>query len=146
MKTYKYKDLDKNQKKLLKSAFDVMKNSYSPFSNFLVGSAVLSKANDVFTGTNIENSSYGLTICAERSALATANSNGVREITKIAVIGKNGSSNIDEPLAPCGACRQMISEAAMISKKDIEVIMSNTKMDKIIISKISDLLPLSFHL
>lgn len=122
-------------KQLLEFAKQASKNSYSPYSKFKVGAAVLCEDNKVFCGTNVENASYGLSICAERSAIFTAVSNGCKKIKAVAIYNKNG----DVP--PCGACRQVIVEFA----KDADIIY-NTKKDSIKIIKISKLLPNSFNL
>ncbi len=122
-------------KKLLEFAEDASKNSYSPYSKFKVGAAVLCEDNKVFCGTNVENASYGLSICAERSAVFTAVSNGCKKIKAIAIYNKNGD------ISPCGACRQVIMEFA----KDATIIY-NTKKNGIKIIKASKLLPNSFKM
>ncbi|TWT48907.1 cytidine deaminase [Botrimarina hoheduenensis] len=88
---------------LIRAALDVRNNAYAPFSDFLVGAAVLDEQGRVFAGVNVENSSYGLTICAERSAAVTAISSGSKSIVATAVA--------TDPVAnPCGACRQFLYE------------------------------------
>lgn len=91
--------------KLLEMARRVRENAYSPFSKIKVGASVLTDDGMIFTGCNVENSSYGLSICAERSAIFNAVSSGKREIVKVYI-----STNTDGILTPCGACRQVISE------------------------------------
>jgi len=81
-------------------------NSYSPYSRFHVGAALLCEDGTVFSGTNIENRSYGLTICAERSAVSSAISAGNTRFKAIAV----ACPDADYPVSPCGACRQVLSE------------------------------------
>lgn len=93
---------------LYEKALEASKNSYSPYSHFAVGAAVLMEDDKVFTGANIENRSYGVTNCAERSAIFAAASAGYRKIKAIAI----ATPNSDYPVAPCGACRQVISEFA----------------------------------
>lgn len=144
MKKTNFQKLNKIDQNLLKRAFEVMNNSYNPYSKFYVGASVLSSDNEIFVGTNVENAAYGNTVCAECSALTSARAGGIRKILKIAIIGKNCRKAILQPVSPCGSCRQMIFEVSQVSGNDIEVIMSNTKMDKIIIAKISELLPLGF--
>ena len=80
--------------------------SYSPYSHFRVGAALLSSDGSVFTGTNVENRSFGLSICAERSALVSAVSAGKRRFTMIAI----ATPDAEYPVSPCGACRQVLSE------------------------------------
>ncbi|PKM91714.1 cytidine deaminase [Candidatus Falkowbacteria bacterium HGW-Falkowbacteria-1] len=144
MKKTDFKKLNKVQQELLEKAFEAMKNSYNPYSNFYVGAAILSDDERMVGGANVENAAYGTTVCAECSALVRARAEGIKKIIKVAVIGRNSKQLVSDPVSPCGACRQMIFEFSQVSDFDIEVIMSNTKMDKIIIAKISELLPLGF--
>lgn len=90
---------------LLLAAFSAQKKAYVPYSKFRVGAAVLADDGQIYTGCNIENSSYGATNCAERTAIFKAVSTGVRKIKKMAVI-----TDADEYARPCGICRQVISE------------------------------------
>lgn len=91
---------------LLDQARIARDHAHAPYSRFAVGAALLSVDGRVFTGCNVENASYGLTICAERVAVFKAVSEGVREFRAIAVIGPGD----DEPCSPCGACRQVLHE------------------------------------
>jgi cytidine deaminase len=93
--------------KLLRQARKAMKSAYAPYSNFQVGAAVLLKDGRVFTGCNVENASYGLTMCAERNAIfaAVAASAKKPEIVAVAVVNQR-----EVPCSPCGACRQVIAE------------------------------------
>lgn len=90
---------------LLGAAIMARDNAYAPYSDFPVGAALLVEGGRVFTGGNIENGSFGLTICAERSALSVMIAAGFRRPEAIAVAGRHG-----EPCQPCGACRQVLSE------------------------------------
>jgi cytidine deaminase len=90
---------------LLAAAGEVRQRAYAPYSNFRVGAAVLTDDGRIFTGVNVENASYGLTVCAERTAVGTAVSAGVQHIVAAAVSSDNG-------VAPCGACRQVLREFA----------------------------------
>lgn len=92
-----------NLTKLLKRAQAVRERAYAPYSNYLVGAALLSNTGKIYTGCNVENASYGLTVCAERNAIFKAVSEGEREFVALAVVTANGGS-------PCGACRQVIFE------------------------------------
>jgi cytidine deaminase len=94
--------------KLLEKARQAAEASYSPYSQFRVGAALLCKDDTVFVGTNIENRSYGLTICAERSAVCSAVSAGKIEFEAVAVCTPDSAAAV----APCGACRQVLSEFA----------------------------------
>ena len=100
------KDMDRE--KLINAAKRAAEFSYSPYSNFRVGAALLCSDGFITTGTNIENRSYGLTICAERSAVFTAVSLGKKDFIGIAVYCPDS----DKPVPPCGACRQVLSEFA----------------------------------
>jgi cytidine deaminase len=102
---------------LLEAAKKAKKNAYSPYSNFRVGSALRTTNGKIYSGCNVENSSYGLTICAERNAIFQMVSQGEQEIEEILILG-----DTEEFLPPCGACRQVIVE---FSKKDTPVYMVN---------------------
>jgi cytidine deaminase len=92
---------------LVRAASEARKQAYAPYSGFAVGAAVQCKSGAVFVGSNIENISYGLTICAERIAMASAVAAGEREFVAIAVV-----ADTSEPIVPCGACRQFLAEFA----------------------------------
>jgi len=121
-------------KKLIKEAEKARKKAYTPYSKFQVGAAVLCADGKIFTGCNIENASFGLTVCAERVAIFKAISEGSTKFEAITVIG-----DTDKPCSPCGACRQVISEFG----EDIPLIMANLKGD-VKIKKIKELLPEAF--
>lgn len=144
MKTTTYKDLSKVQKKLVEAAASAMETAYNPYSHFYVGAALLTHDDQIITGSNVENAAVGDSICAERAALLRANAMGYKQYKSIAVIAKGEDTETKEVTAPCGSCRQMLYEAAQVSKQDLEVIMSTTKKDKIVISSINRLLPLAF--
>ncbi len=97
-------------KELLEAAKRARSNAYTPYSNFRVGAALLTTDGRVFLGANIENSSYGATICAERSAFAGAVSSGARSFEAIAIVGAPGGQEPDAPCPPCGICRQFLNE------------------------------------
>ena len=121
-------------KKLIKEAEKARKKAYTPYSKFQVGAAVLCADGKMFSGCNIENASFGLTVCAERVAIYKAISEGSTKFEAIAVIG-----DTNKPCSPCGACRQVISEFG----EDIPLIMANLKGDVKII-QIKELLPEAF--
>ncbi|WP_165145965.1 cytidine deaminase [Marinitoga sp. 38H-ov] len=118
---------------LYKKAKDAMNKSYSPYSKFKVGAALLTKSGKIYTGTNIENASYGLSMCAERTAIFKAVSDGEKDFETLVVIG-----DTDKPISPCGACRQVIAEFGVD-----EVILTNLKKDFKEMS-VEDLLPYGF--
>ena len=98
-----------NEKILIDAAISAMKNSYSPYSGFCVGAALLAESGKVYSGTNVENASFSVTSCAERSALFAAVSAGERKFSAIAVVGgKDGE--ITDFCPPCGVCRQALAE------------------------------------
>lgn len=93
------------KEQLIEAAWKARENSYSPYSRFKVGAAVLGIDGKVYTGCNIENASYGMTVCAERTAIFKMVSEGCKKFTALAVVG-----GLDEDGAPCLACRQVMTE------------------------------------
>ena len=94
---------------LIQTAVEARKNSYSPYSNFKVGAALLTKSGKVYTGCNVENAAYSPTNCAERTAVFKAVSEGEREFEAIAIVGGKGEE-LAPFCAPCGVCRQVLAE------------------------------------
>jgi cytidine deaminase len=139
-----YEFLVEEQRKLLDAAEEVMKTAYNPYSRFYVGAALLTQSGKIISGSNVENAAYGSTICAERAALLRANAQGERMFSSIAIIARGETFDTADVTGPCGSCRQMIYEASQISGKNLEVILSTTKKDKIVITDINELLPLAF--
>lgn len=123
-------------RELIKLAKGARENAYVPYSNFAVGAAVLTKKGNIYTGCNVENASYGLTTCAERTAIVKAVSQGERELEAIAVV-----ADTPGPCSPCGACRQIIGEFG----ENIKVIMGNLKGD-LEVKESGELLPGRFGL
>lgn len=105
-----------NDEKLIAAARAARDNAHAPYSKFRVGAALLGKSGRIYTGCNVENASYGLTICAERTAIVKAVSEGERQFEAIAVV-----TDVEKLTPPCGACRQFISEFCV----DIPVILAN---------------------
>ncbi len=103
-----------DDKELARSASEARENAYAPYSGFRVGAALLTRSGRVYTGANVENASYGLSVCAERVAAFKAVSEGEREFEAIAVATDNG-------VLPCGACRQVLNEFG----PDMRVIVAN---------------------
>ena len=129
-----------DKKDLFKLAKDAMKNSYAPYSNYNVGAVLLCKSGNTYKGCNIENASYSLTNCAERTALFSAISNGEKEFEAICIVGgKNGE--ITDYAMPCGACRQVLAE---FCDEDFKVYVGINEND-IIEFKLCELLPFSFN-
>ena len=125
-----------NYSELLQIANKVKLNSYSPYSNFKVGAVLVSKDGSLFSGVNVENSSFGLTNCAERTAVFKAVSEGHKEFKTIVL-----ASDAMDFIPPCGACLQVLME---ICGPDLEVVMSNSDRE-IRILKLKELLPFTFN-
>jgi cytidine deaminase len=121
---------------LVEHAKRARKNAYAPYSNYAVGAALLLENGDIVTGVNVENASFGGTICAERSAVLAAVSQGFRNFKAIAVITES-----NPPGAPCGLCRQVLAEFA----PDLPIIMANTK-GEVTETNLGTLLPMQFRL
>ena len=131
MKT-KIDDLEPREAELVRIATEVRERAYAPYSHFKVGAALRVNSGKIYTGVNIENASYGLTNCAERTAIFKAVSEGEREYTTLAVVTENG-------ISPCGACRQVMVEFAPDSVVLIADIRGNVER-----YEMADLLPRSF--
>ena len=130
-----------NNRELINLALEARKMSYSPYSGFSVGAALLCKDGSVYTGCNIENSAFSPTNCAERTAFFKAVSEGKRDFLKIAVVGGNSSESIPENYCPpCGVCRQVMKE---FCSSDFEIIVAKNP-DDFQIMTLAEILPLSF--
>lgn len=121
----------------LNLAKEAQKRAYAPYSGFKVGAVAVGTTNNVYIGCNIENASYSLTMCAERVAIFKAISEGESEIKALYIIGPE-----DDPISPCGACRQVIFELAQNSN----IYLSNYNISKVIQTSIKELLPYGFDL
>ncbi len=123
-----------NLNKLLERAREVRERAYAPYSRYHVGAALLSTSGKMYTGCNVENASYGLTVCAERNAIFKAISEGEREFVALAVVTANGGS-------PCGACRQVIFE---FMNADAPVALADASLENIQSTTVGALLPEGF--
>lgn len=119
---------------LIEAAKEARKRAYAPYSGFLVGAALMGENNEIYTGANIENASFGLSICAERVAVFKAVSSGIMHFKALAVV-----TNSEEPSSPCGACRQVLAEFA----PHMPVYLANTN-GIIVETSVSELLPRAF--
>ena len=130
-----------DRSKLVELAFEARKRSYSPYSNFQVGAALLAKNGNVYTGCNIENAGYTPSNCAERTAFFKAVSEGVYEFEAIAVVG--GPKGVEEPdfCAPCGVCRQVMME--FCDYKTFEIIVAKNPTEYKVMT-LEELLPMGF--
>ena len=126
-----------NYEDMLKLAEDVSKNAYAPYSKFPVGACVLAESGKVYTGCNFENSSYGMTICAERNAVGSAIAAGEKKIKAVAIFSPKMKN-----CTPCGACRQVLSEFQM--EEGLDVILQGD--DGIKVTPLKVLLPDCFEL
>lgn len=122
---------------LMETAKAARENAYCPYSHFAVGAALLTEDGAVFTGCNVENAAYGECICAERTAIVKAVSEGHRGISAIAICGAPEGEEPDAPCYPCGACRQVLAE---FGDADTKVILTDG------VRRLGDLLPESFSL
>ncbi len=122
-----------DRENLIEKALEAKKNAYVPYSNFHVGAAIVMEDGSIYSGCNIENASYTPSICAERTAIFKAVSEGKKEIKKIAIVGDGDMTY------PCGVCRQVIREFG----RDAEIIVANSKEDYKVYT-LEDLLPHSF--
>ena len=122
--------------RLVKEAKKVRENAHAPYSDYNVGAAILASSRKIYVGCNIENSSYGMTVCAERVALGCAISSGEKELIAIAIV-----TDDDPPATPCGACRQVLSEF----QKNLIIISANLSGQQVLF-RLSDLIPHPFQL
>lgn len=135
---------DTKIKMLIEEALDIRKNAYAPYSKFMVGAALLTVNGKVYTGTNVENSSYPVGICAERNVLSYAVSQGERGFEMLAVVGGKFNENpldLKQYCYPCGMCRQFISE---LCGDDFSIIIARNLSDYKSIT-MGELLPKAFE-
>lgn len=130
---------------LIKKAMEVQKLAYSPYSNFCVGAALLSKNGKIYTGCNIENAAYSPTNCAERTAFFKAISEGEREFLAIAIVGSLHCEDVPKGtyITPCGVCRQVMAEFCQL--EEFQIIVATCEEDYKIYT-LEELLPMSFQL
>ena len=126
-----------NWESLVEAARSARENAYCKYSGFAVGAAVLTRSGQIFSGCNVENRTYGLTVCAERVAVASAVAAGEKEVIAVAVI-----TDTDPPATPCGPCREVLSE---FGGPDIPVLLANTDGDQVEF-RLEELLPHPFNL
>ncbi|RKR07712.1 cytidine deaminase [Maribacter vaceletii] len=138
-------ELENRDKKLMKRAVEARKNAYSPYSNFTVGAAVLLENGEMVLGNNQENAAYPSGLCAERVAVfyAGANYPGIK-IKAIAITATSINYKVDTPAAPCGNCRQAISEYETKQESPIELFLMGETGKVLKCNAIADILPLAF--
>ena len=139
-------NLSDQDKDLLQLAWEACDSAYAPYSNFHVGASVRLANDLVFKGNNQENAAYPSGICAERVAVFSASAlhPGI-PIRSIAVVARTEVFNLSVPVTPCGACRQVIAEYAMLSGQPIRILLQGNSEKIWIIDGIANLLPLMFH-
>ncbi len=125
---------DRHRSELVRFAAEARNQAYAPFSRFKVGAALRTRTGEIVTGCNIENATYGLTVCAERVAIMKAISEGIRDFDAVAVVARS-----KRPTAPCGPCRQLLWEFC----GDIWVHVADVK-GKVVSHRLKKLLPLPF--
>jgi cytidine deaminase len=131
--------------RLIAAARVAAAHAYAPYSRFAVGAAVLLADGSLVTGANVENASYGLSLCAETVALASVASQGrLREVVAIGVVGGRIGQADAAPVHPCGRCRQVINEAAQLSGTDVAVFCAGASGDAVARYRLSELLPAAF--
>ncbi|EMI9090166.1 MULTISPECIES: cytidine deaminase [Bacillus] len=126
-----------NKKKYIEEANKMLSKAYIPYSKFPVGAALVTKEGKIYTGCNIENASYGLCNCAERTAIFKAVSEGERDFSYLVITGET-----DGPISPCGACRQVIAE---FCEPKMPVLLTNVKGDEKEVT-VEQLLPGAFSI
>ena len=125
------------QARLISCALQVRREAYAPYSNFAVGAALLSREGNLYCGCNIENASYGLTICAERTAVGTAVSDGCRRWDTLAVAASGA-------VPPCGACRQVLAEFGL--DEDLTLLLVDADLpERVVETRLSTLFPEPFR-
>lgn len=128
-------NLDHEQQRLLAAALDVQAQAFAPYSGFHVGASLLTEQDQLFVGCNVENASYGLSMCAERNAVAAMIAAGARQIRAIAVASSGG-------VTPCGACRQVLAEFG----EDFPVLLVDSRSGKLVTQwSLAKLLPGTFR-
>lgn len=135
-------NVDADTKRLLiEKAIEVLPNSYAPYSNYNVGAAALFDSGKIYTGVNVENASYGGSVCAERNAIFHAAAEGERKLIALAVTGGPGGEIEEEYCAPCGICRQVMREFA---EAENMLVISAKSPDDFKEYTLAELLPESF--
>lgn len=134
---------------LVAAARRAAEHAHAPYSRFAVGAAVLLNDGSIVTGANVENASYGLSLCAETVAIATASASGrLRDVVAIGVIGgamdADGRASGTTPVSPCGRCRQVLNEAAQMAGVDLPVHCGAAEGDAVRTYRLSELLPDAF--
>lgn len=138
-------DLPAQEKQVMQKAINMLDNVYAPYSNFHVGSGVMTNKGSIFGGCNQENASYPLCICGERVALYNAGANEPKSPIKILAIAcHNPNNSVRKPVSPCGACRQVISEFEKRHNQPFPILLKGDTDEIYRMDSGADLLPFSF--
>ncbi len=130
---------------LIAAARAAAAHAHAPYSRFAVGAALLLADGAIVTGTNFENASYGLSLCAETVAVASASGQGrLRDVVAVGIVGGMIGGAGDAPIRPCGRCRQVLNEAAQMGGRDLHVFCAGMTGDALETHRLSDLLPFAF--
>jgi cytidine deaminase len=145
MNGVKFADLSGEEQNILNEAEKALAHAYNPYNNQnKVGAAVKTKTGEIIIGSSMANASSTVNLCAERIAIANANTQGYRDISTLAVIGTDVDGVVENPVMPCGVCRQFMEEYLTMNGGDITVICSNSAKDNIIKTSLKELLPLPY--
>lgn len=138
-------ELSENDRQLVEAAFEAATRAYAPYSGFTVGAALRLANNEVVTGNNQENAAYPSGLCAERVALFYASAKYPKvAVESMAVVARADGLDLDEPVTPCGGCRQVMAEYEHHQDQPMRVIMATEKAGAIIVDGIENLLPVAF--
>ena len=136
---------DETSQKLIDAARAAAANAWAPYSGFSVGAALLLTDGSIVTGANVENASYGLSLCAETVAVAKASADGrMRDVVAVGIVGGLTGKDGIEPILPCGRCRQVLNEAAQAGRRDLKVWCSGLTGGPIAEYTLAELLPHAF--
>ncbi len=138
-------DLTNEERELVAAALGAMGQAYAPYSRFAVGAALRLSDGAIVTGSNFENASYGLSLCAETVAIAAANAQGrLRDIVMIAVAGAPMEGPGDAVVTPCGRCRQILNEAQDVAGREIPILCASGNGESVTRHRLAELLPHAF--
>lgn len=139
-------ELPSSDQELIHAAVEAGKHAYAPYSHFYVGAAVLLEDGTVVLGNNQENVAYPSGLCAERTALFAAGANFPgKAVVKIAISARSSDFEVDYPVYPCGACRQVMSEYEQLSKRPMEILMMGTSGGVHVVNGLINILPVAFN-
>ena len=142
---YNSKELDKNQKNLLQKAHQICSDAYAPYSKFKVGASLILKNGQIISGSNQENVAYPSGLCAERIAFFNAGTNFPNQIIEQVAIVAQADFELNNPIMPCGACRQTMIEYEQKQGQNIEVLIQGNKGNIYVSESVSNLLPYAFE-